>query len=386
MWSLVMLYFSWVLAGISAFFVLFALTNALWLFFYTKKAKICGGFTVSVCIPARNEENNIEKCVRSLLNQTYVDYDVYVLDDNSTDGTYEILQNLQKEYPEKLKLLKGKPLEKGWTGKIFAMHQLVSAAKGEYLLFTDADTVHNPDSISFVMTNLISHNADMASGFIKQKLATFGEKITIPLMFMLTGFVLPLFLNRITNLKSTAVAIGQYIMIKRSVFEAAGGYEAIKDLVSEDVYLARLIKSYGYKTIFVNCYAAATCRMYEGFRASVNGIIKNIFSFFGNRTWIIVPVILAIVIFFVLPFPLFIISLVMDLVSGHALSLTTYLLGINNVLFFLVWFIISLSQRLPLSVPFLYPILFLNLAYTAALSYYRTLTGEGYNWKGRVVH
>ena len=85
MWSLVMLYFSWVLAGISVFFVLFALTNALWLFFYTKKAKICGGFTVSVCVPARNEENNIEKCVRSLLNQTYVDYDVYVLDDNSTE-------------------------------------------------------------------------------------------------------------------------------------------------------------------------------------------------------------------------------------------------------------------------------------------------------------
>ena len=126
--------------------------------------------------------------------------------------------------------------------------------------------------------------------------------------------------------------------------------------------------------------------MYERFRASVNSIIKNIFSFLGNRTCIIIPVILAIVIFFVLPFPLFIINLVMDLVAGHALSLTTYLLGINNVLFFLVWFIISLSQRLPLSVPFLYPMLFLNLAYTAALSYYRTLTGEGYNWKGRVVH
>ena len=240
MLSVVVEYYAWIVALLSVYFLVFALTNAFWLWIYSKKPRIFQGPKVSVCIPARNEEKNIESCIRSFMAQSYENYEVLVLNDNSEDGTAGILSSLALEFPGKLRVFDGKPLEEGWTGKIFAMNQLIQYADGEYLLFSDADTIHGRDSIAFAVTNLTVHNADMLSGYIKERVVTFGERITIPLMFMLTGFVLPMFLNRITPFSFTSVAIGQYIMIKRRAFEDVGGYETMKNLISEDVFLARL--------------------------------------------------------------------------------------------------------------------------------------------------
>ncbi len=386
MLSVVVEYYAWIVALLSVYFLVFALTNAFWLWIYSKKPRIFQGPKVSVCIPARNEEKNIEGCVRSFMAQSYDNYEVLVLNDNSEDGTAGILSALAEEFPGRLRVFDGKPLEEGWTGKIFAMSQLIQHADGEYLLFSDADTIHGRDSIAFAVTNLTVHNADMLSGYIKEKVVTFGERITIPLMFMLTGFVLPMFLNRITPFSFTSVAIGQYIMIKRRAFEDVGGYQTMKSLISEDIFLARLMKKRGYKTIFTDCKRAATCRMYTGYKESVNGITKNIFSFLSNNTAIILGALFAVSFFLLLPFPLFVGALVANLVSGGWIATITVLLGINVLLMFIVWVLVSGSQHLPFSTPFLYPILFGNLVYMASLSYIRTVTGKGYVWKGRVVH
>ncbi|MBR2462378.1 MAG: glycosyltransferase [Spirochaetaceae bacterium] len=386
MMNVVVEYYAWIVALLSVYFLIFALTNAFWLWIYSKKAGIFQGPKVSVCIPARNEEKNIEGCIRSFMAQSYENYEVLVLNDNSEDRTADILDSLEKEFPGKLRVFNGKPLEEGWTGKIFAMNQLIQHADGEYLLFSDADTIHGKDSIAFAVTNLTVHNADMLSGYIKEKLVTFGERITIPLMFMLTGFVLPMFLNRITPFPFTSVAIGQYIMIKKNVFEAVGGYESMKNLISEDVFLARLVKKRGYKTIFTDCKRAATCRMYTGYGESVNGITKNIFSFLSNNTAIILAAIFGVSCFLLLPFPLFIGALIANITVGGWITTITVLLGINVLLMFIVWVLVSGSQHLPFSTPFLYPVLFGNLVYMATLSYIRTVSGKGYVWKGRVVH
>ncbi len=386
MLSVVVEYYAWIVALLSVYFLVFALTNAFWLWIYSKKPRIFQGPKVSVCIPARNEEKNIESCIRSFMAQSYENYEVLVLNDNSEDGTAGILSSLALEFPGKLRVFDGKPLEEGWTGKIFAMNQLIQYADGEYLLFSDADTIHGRDSIAFAVTNLTVHNADMLSGYIKERVVTFGERITIPLMFMLTGFVLPMFLNRITPFSFTSVAIGQYIMIKRRAFEDVGGYETMKNLISEDVFLARLMKKRGYKTIFTDCKRAATCRMYTGYTESVNGITKNIFSFLSNNTAIILVALFAVSFFLLLPFPLFVWAVIANLVSGGWITAITVLLGINVLLMFIVWVLVSGSQHLPFSTPFLYPILFGNLVYMATLSYARTVSGKGYVWKGRVVH
>ena len=386
MQSVVIEYYAWIVAIISVYFLIFALTNAFWLWIYSKKPRVFSGDKVSVCVPARNEEENIENCLRSLMDQSYDNYEVLVLNDNSEDRTGEILDLLAKEFPDKLKVFDGKPLEEGWTGKIFAMNQLIQKTSGEYLLFTDADTFHKKDSISFAITNMKVHNADMLSGYIKEKAVTFGERITVPLIFMLTGFVLPMFLNRVTPFPFTSVAIGQYIMIKKKVFEAVGGYESMKTLISEDVFLARLIKKNGYKTIFTDCKRAAICRMYTGYTESVNGITKNIFSFLSNNTAVILTAIIGVSVFLLLPFPLFVVSLAINVMAGGWITTITVLLGINVLLMFVVWVLVSGSQHLPFSTPFLYPILFTNLLYMATLSFVRTVTGKGYMWKGRVVH
>lgn len=386
MQSVVIEYYAWIVAIVSIYFLVFALINAFWLWVYSKKPRYFDGEKVSVCIPARNEEKNIENCIRSLMDQSYKNYEVLVLNDNSEDRTGEILLSLSKEFPDRLRVFTGKPLEEGWTGKIFALNQLIKETRGEYLLLTDADTIHKKDSIAFAMTNMKVHKADMLSGYIKERVVTFGERITIPLIFMLTSFVLPLFLNRITPFPFTSVAIGQYIMIKKKVFESVGGYEAMKTLISEDVFLARYIKKHGYKTIFTDCKRAALCRMYTGYTESVNGITKNIFSFLSNNSAIILTAIIAVSLFLLLPFPLFIGTLISNVTAGGWITTSTVLLGINVFVMFVVWSLVTGSQHLPFSTPFLYPILFGNLVYMATLSYVRTITGKGYVWKGRVVH
>ena len=102
---------------------------------------------VSILVPARNEERGIRECIDSLCNQVYSSYEVLVLDDGSTDSTPDILQELKKQYPDLLTIITGISLPKDWIGKSHACHQLSMKAKGEYLLFTDADTIHSPYSV-----------------------------------------------------------------------------------------------------------------------------------------------------------------------------------------------------------------------------------------------
>ena len=372
--------------GVGIYFLVLTITNILWLHFNTYKPSVYSGVHVTVCVPARNEQDNIEKCLRSLLNQSYQNYDVIVLDDNSTDRTAKIIQNLVHEFPFKLQMIHGRHLPADWAGKVYAMYQLAKVAKGEYLLFTDADTVHNKDSISFAVTNLQKNKVDMISGYISQKMKTLGEQMTVPLMYMLTGFLMPLFLNKITATGITSVAIGQYIMIKKNVLKYIGGYQNMKNVISEDVVLARIVKEKGYKTAFIDCKQAASCRMYNNYKESVHGLTKNIFSFMNNKVYIFIPTIIAVILFLFMPFPLFLVSFIQDFVTDKGFSNITVSLGISVLLMFSVWFIETLFQNIPKKIPFLYPVLFFNLIYIAFISFNNSISGTGFMWKGRVVH
>ena len=119
---------------------------------------------VSVLLPMRNEEKNAEACIRSLLSQEYPAFELLVLDDESTDGTWDIVSRLAAEDP-RVVAIKGLPLPGGWLGKHWACHQLAMAAKGEVLLFTDADTRHAPDSLAVGVNALVAEEADMITAF-----------------------------------------------------------------------------------------------------------------------------------------------------------------------------------------------------------------------------
>ena len=341
---------------------------------------------VSVLIPARNEEDNIEKCINSFLNQTYKNYEILVLDDNSTDNTYKIVETLAKQNPGKIRLFSGKPLPPDWRGKSFAMQQLLDYAKGEYYLFTDADTIHTKKSISLMMSNILKHDADLVSGYIGQRTESFGEKITIPLIYLLTGLVIPLWMNQKTKISVFSSAIGQFIGVKAKSFKSIGGYKKIKGYTTEDIYLAREMKKAGFKTVFVDFKEAATCRMYTTYEESVRGISKNIFDFLGKNSIVMVSIILAIFFFLVISAPLCIIQFFeIRLHNVTYLDTFTLSLTLNIILSCLSWIMIFATRKLPIYIAFIYPVVHLNLLYIAFISWIRSEQGKGYVWKGRLV-
>ena len=381
-----MYFYSLILIIVGVYFFIFSLLNILKIKKDTVNKVLTDQPLVSVLIPARNEENNIKKCLDSFLNQSYKNYEILVLDDNSTDKTYEIVKNLAKQHPDKIKLYSGKPLPPDWRGKSFAMQQLLDYANGEYYLFTDADTIHTNHSISLMMSNILHHNADLVSGYIKQKTKTFGEKITIPLIYLLTGLVIPLWMNQKSKLSIFSTAIGQFIGVKAKSFKSFGGYEKIKNYTTEDVYLAREMKKAGFKTVFVDFKDAATCRMYETYDQSVNGISKNIFDFLGKNPIVMTFVVLAIFFFLLLPAPLCIIKLFeINIINGHYFDSFTLSLIINVVLSCISWMMIFATRKLPIYIAFIYPVVHLNLLYIALVSWIRSEQGKGYVWKGRLV-
>jgi chlorobactene glucosyltransferase len=374
-------YFPALIIAASYFFIL-SLANHYEMWRFTMGPERIEGPLVSVLVPARNEAENIEACLSLLCNQHYKNYEILVLNDNSTDGTLDILNRLAENdarlHPGRLRVFNGAPLPEDWFGKPFALHQLNQEAKGDILLFTDADTLHNPTSISWAVTNIIELKADMVSGYIGQKLENFGEIITVPMMFFLTGFVIPLFINRFTRLSFFSAAIGQYIAIRHDVFKKIGGCKSFKKKTSEDIYMARYVKRNGFSTRFLDITEHVSCHMYAGYQAAVKGIGKNIFDFMGKNSILLFFVALAVLFFLFFPFPLLFICIAVN-------SPWTIHIVIINLLFSLTWIFMFLGHRLNWWYGLLWPILFLNLLYMAAWSWFRTVSGKGFLWKDRMV-
>jgi chlorobactene glucosyltransferase len=369
-------YYNLLIIAASYFFIL-SLANHYEMWRFTYGPEIFDGPLVSVLIPARDEEKNIERCLYSLRNQLYKNYEVLVINDNSTDNTQKILERIAAE-DQRVKIYTGRSLPDDWYGKPYALHQLSAHAKGEILLLTDADTVHSPASISWAVTNIQRLGADMISGYIGQVFLTFGEIITVPLMFFLTGFVIPLFLNRLTKLSWFSAAIGQYIVIRHDVFKAIGGCEVFRKKTSEDIYMSRYVKRMGYSTRFLNISEHVKCRMYNGYQGAIEGIGKNVFDFLGKNTLLIFLMAVVVIFFLFFPFPL----LIGNIISNSPWTLHVLVV---NILYTLTWFFMFLGLRLNWLYGFLWPLMFLNLLYMAFWSWFRTVSGRGFLWKDRKV-
>jgi chlorobactene glucosyltransferase len=369
-------YFPVILAGTVYFFIL-SLVNHYEMWRFTYSSKIFNGPMVSVLVPARNEEQNIERCLDSLRSQIYTEYEIIVLNDNSTDNTLEILNRIAAS-DGRVRVINGKPLPDDWYGKPYAMHQLAQEAKGEILLFTDADTIHSSTSIAWAVTNMHELKADMISGYVGQVFKTFGEIITIPIMFIITGFVIPLFMNRYTKHYWFSHAIGQFIAVRKNVIDAIGGCEHFKKRKIEDVYMSRYIKSKGFHTRFLNITEHVKCRMYNGYRSAIEGIGKNIDEFWGKSSFMIFFIMFLILLFLVLPFPLLFICI---LTSSPWIWYIIAAVGLHT----LTWLFIFIGQRLNWWYCFLWPLMFVNFIYMGFWSWFRTVSGKGFLWKDRKV-
>ena len=339
----------------ATYFLFLSLSNIVWLRLSSRKPHTTMGGKVSVLIPARNEEENLEKCLESLLVQTYTNYEVIVLDDQSTDHTWEIITHYVKRYPGLIRAVKGKPLPRdGWNGKPFAMQQLSEYANGDYFLFTDADTVHSRESIAWAVTNIESHGVDCLSGYVSQELNTFGEVLIVPATYIMTTIILPLWLIAATRAPGLSFAIGQFVMFKRQAYEAIGGYSSVSEHISDDIFVVRELKKAGFHLIFLDIRKYVRCQMYKGYRASFDGICKNIYDFFKNRPVFLTAALSALVFFVVLP----LILLPLQLISGNP---AVKLISVSVMIFLLAWALTLYDRGLKWWAPFLYPLLFLHL-------------------------
>ncbi|MDR3114994.1 MAG: glycosyltransferase [Treponema sp.] len=370
------LYFSCIVVVAFYFFIL-AGANIVEIRRYTRPPSLIEGPLVSVLIPVRNEENHIHRCLTALMRQEYRNYEILVLDDDSQDSTWAIL-NRVAQTDSRIRIFSGAPLPEDWYGKPYALQQLAGKARGEILIMTDADTVHSPSSISWTVTNIQASQADFISGYVGQQLLSFGEKITVPLMFFLTGFIIPLGLNKYTKCNFFSAAIGQFIAIRKDVFMHIGGFTRVRKKTSEDMYLARYVKSQGFKTLFLDVGEQVHCRMYTGYKAAVEGIGKNIFDFLGNHSMILGLVIFAVLFFLFLPFPLL---LLFRLIPRHY---QMNLLAVN-ILYTLTWGMLFIDRKIPWYYGLLWPLMILNLMAMALWSWFRTISGRGFIWKGRIV-
>src|SRR5687768_16342217 len=231
---------------------------------------------VSIIVPARNEERTLPRVLPSLLSQSYPSYEVIVVDNKSEDETRTILSEWAAR-DEKLKIVNGVelPREEGWLGKPHAMHQGAQQAKGDWLLFTDADTVHSPISISSSIAYALSHDADLFTIFPFYELGTPSERIIMPVAFMGIMNLYPAY--KVNDPESpAAIANGQYLLVRRSVYDAVGGIESVKNRIVEDQEFARVIKGAGHKLLIADGQHLMSVRMYTNFQEIWEGWSKNV--------------------------------------------------------------------------------------------------------------
>jgi len=237
---------------------------------------LTSGPLVSVIIPARNEARNIERCVRSVLATKYSPIEVIVVDDRSTDGTAEIVEPVTGN---RLRLVRGADLPSGWFGKHWAIMQGYKVARGELLLFADADTRHEPELLPRAVRGLQDERVDLFTVLPRQEMRTFWERLIQPHVFVAleSRFAYLASINR-TRTYWNAIANGQFILTTRAAYEAAGTNAAVKHSVTDDLMLAQNYVRAGKDIFIVQAREFMTTRMYGSLREIIAGWSKNLAS------------------------------------------------------------------------------------------------------------
>jgi chlorobactene glucosyltransferase len=345
-------------------------------------APLKSGRLVSVIIPARNEASAIAKVVESILRTTYYPFELLVVDDRSDDGTAEVVQRMATG--SAVRLIPGEQLPEGWYGKPWACYQGYAHARGELLLFTDADTNHRPELLSRAVGSLEEEDAALLTISPTQVCVTIWERLIMPqIWFLLSLRFHPLTVNRARR-TSDMIANGQFILTTRRAYELAGTHAAVRGEVAEDLALAQTYFVKGLKLHFAFAERLMETRMYQNFDQLIEGWSKNVYLG-GRRSFpdepirrALVPVMLSVAMLFWLV-PIALLTLAIFDVSIRVLLPAALAASGLGALF---WMLICYGMQVPPVFGLGYPIGALVTLYIVLRSTWRGK--RRVEWRGRV--
>ena len=356
-----------------------------------KPAQSSNNPMVSIILPALNEERNIRRCVESLLEQSYENYEVIVVDDGSTDDTPHILENIIQTHPQSNRLWVQRlrdELPEGWAGKPHAIHAGVQESHGEWLLFTDADTWHAPNALQCALTSALNTGSDMYSLGTGQELPGFWEKVMMPMAYLGISMMYPI--KKVNDpLSSIAIANGQFILIRRAVYDSLGGYARpeLRNTLLDDRDLAYTVKQHGFRLKLEDGRDLVHVQMYHGLREAWRGWRKN--AFLGSRGGVafVVLQLIGLPMVAIVPFLLPLLAWISRRGPVRGKVITSSEVGAATLLELgpLLAYHISIDKelRVPWYYAFAYPLAAFLFEIILAQSTWRVLLRKGVDWRGR---
>lgn len=255
---------------------------------------------LSLLIPVRNEAARIEATIHAAFESKMPLLEVIVCNDNSTDETERVLDNLILDYP-KLRVINGKCLPKGWVGKPHACHQLAQAANGDIWVFIDADTHLHPEGLNYLTESMLRLNVDVISAVPRQLYKSWAEQLILPLLYLTYTSWFPLFLIWRSTNPSFLAANGQLLAVKAKSYPSIGGFESIRNEVVDDMAFCKNAKQQGLRVGFVDGFYMAKCRMYNNAQEVWAGFSKNIYEGVGAKPLALFIAVLVNILTFLLP-------------------------------------------------------------------------------------
>ncbi|MBN1267990.1 MAG: glycosyltransferase [Kiritimatiellae bacterium] len=332
-----------------------------------------GACSVSILVPARNEEENIGPALEAVLAQLAAVREVLVYDDHSTDRTAEIVGAVAAR-DSRVRLIASQPLPDGWCGKPFACSCLAAAAHGEWLLFIDADTSLQTDAVSRIVAEAVRREVTFLSCWPGLVLNGLWEKVFMPMLNHVVFTLFPAPLSLTMDLPALGLAHGACILMRRQEYFRTCGHAMVRGELFEDTALARAWRAAGLRGLCLDGQDVVKVRMYNSLGAIWTGFQKNAYPAFRHETsfWLFLAFHFV---FFVLPFAVAPAQAAAGVVSVPAWGAVAAVLLSRAVQ--------ARRFRYPFWSVFLHPLAECALIAVALTSWYKCHAGAGIDWKGR---
>jgi len=334
---------------------------------------------ISVLIPARDEELNIASCLESLQKQDYPNFEILVLDDNSSDNTAAIVRRIAAG-DIRIRLISGKPLRKGWAGKPFACHQLAREARGDWFLFTDADTTHAPHMLRSVLVMALEQKTSLLSGFPLQVANSLPQKIVTPVWYFILMSWMPIWLLQRSRKPKMSMSIGQFLFFPRDEYWRIGGHEAVKSRILEDIWLGVEINRHGGRHMAVDLSSVVSCNMYRTLGDTWRGLARSIYSVALISPWALTALIVIGYILFLSPFY----ALWNELFVMPSPSVWRNVIIFQVSVIMIMRWLVDSHFRSPLISTLMHPFGFAFLVLDVIYSLSCRIIGTGIEWKDRL--